>query len=163
MTNVYQIVDSFLPEKEFKAIVDVITNGRFGWYSKDEGVGYPDDFSDKYFTHIFYGDGKPNSDYFDVLSPIIKKIEAKALLRAKANLYTRNTKLIEHGSHVDFEFEHTAFILYLNTNDGFTRLSDGTVVNSVANRALFFNGSKLHNSTNCTDTLARINISINYL
>jgi hypothetical protein len=158
----YKVVDNFLPEGEFKALVDALTGGYFPWYTRIEGVAYEDDFSDKYFTHMFYEKGIPNSDYFGALSPVLTKIEAKALIRAKANLYTRNTKLIEHGRHTDFDYPHKAFILYLNTNNGYTRMPDGTVVDSVANRGVFFNGNETHNSTNCTDELFRINISINY-
>lgn len=158
----HKIIDNFLPEDTFNAVVDVITNGQFAWYSRNEGVAHSDDFSDKYFTHTFFVNSRQNSEHFDLLLPILDKMDCKALIRAKANLYSRNTKLIEHASHVDFEYEHKAFILYLNTNDGFTRMTDGTVVDSVANRAVFFSGHKQHNSTNCTDALCRMNISINY-
>jgi hypothetical protein len=158
----YEVIDNFLPEGEFKAIVEAITGSYFPWYTKIEGIAYGNDFSDKYFSHLLYENSRPNSDYFGTLNPILTKIKAKALIRAKANLYTRNTKLVEHGKHVDFNYPHKAFILYLNTNNGFTRMPDGTVVNSVANRGVFFNGNEPHNSTNCTDELFRINISINY-
>jgi hypothetical protein len=158
----YKVVDNFLPKSEFKAVLDAMTTGFFPWYSTLRGIAHKGDQSDKYFIHVFYENGKPNSDYFEILFPILTKIEVKALVRAKANLYTRNTKLIEHGKHVDFEYPHKAFILYLNTNNGFTRMPDGTVVNSVANRGVFFSGHETHNSTNCTDELFRTNISINY-
>jgi hypothetical protein len=158
----HKIVDNFLAKDDFKALYDAVTGPYFPWYTKSEGVAYENDFSDKYFVHVLYGNDKPNSAYFEVLNPILAKIESNSLIRAKANLYTRNTKLIEHGKHTDFEYPHKAFILYLNTNNGYTRMPDDTVVDSVANRGVFFNGNESHNSTNCTDELARINIAINY-
>jgi hypothetical protein len=158
----YKVIDNFLDEEEFKLISDIITGGNFPWYSINEGIAYEDDFSDKYFVHMLYVNNKPNSEHFNILNPILAKIKAKALIRAKVNLYTRNAKLIEHGKHVDYSFSNKAFILYLNTNNGFTRMPDDTTVNSVANRAVFFNGNETHNSTNCTDELFRINIAINY-
>ena len=54
-------------------------------------------------------------------------------------------------------------MFYFNTCDGYTKLNDGTKVESVANRALFFDPSIPHQSTNCTNAKARFNININYL
>jgi hypothetical protein len=41
-------------------------------------------------------------------------------------------------------------------------LKDGTKIDSVENRILFFNPSEEHDSENCTDEKTRINININY-
>jgi len=158
----YRIVDNFLSEEDFKAISDVLLDADFPWYTSNGGVGYVEDTSDKYFIHSLYINYRQNSANFNLIAPILEKINAKALIRAKANLYTRNSNLIRHGQHIDFEFEHKGFMFYLNTNDGFTELEDGTRIQSVANRGLFFEAHKPHNSTNCTDALCRVNISINY-
>jgi hypothetical protein len=158
-----KIIDDFLSKDEFEDLCKlVINNGNFPWFSGADGVAYMGDVSDKQFTHTFYANCCFNSSYFETLTPILNKIRPRALIRAKANLYTRNTKLIEHGKHTDFDYPHKAFILYLNTNNGYTRMPDGTVVDSVANRGVFFNGNEPHSSTNCTDELSRINIAINY-
>lgn len=157
----YLVIDNFLPEEEFKTIRDIVFSESFPWYT-GSGVADAYDHSDKYFVHLFYTDHRPNSDNFNCIAPILNKLDAKALLRAKANMYLKNAEIISHGQHVDFEFEHKGFILYLNTNDGFTELADGTRVESVANRGLFFEPHILHNSTNCTNELCRVNISINY-
>ena len=60
-------------------------------------------------------------------------------------------------------FPHKGFLFYVNTNNGFTILEDGTKVESIANRALFFDSSKSHKSTTCTDEDIRVNININYV
>ena len=155
----YKIVDDFLPQNEFEMLESMMAN--LPWFLVN-GVAYADDASDNYFLHMLYENSRPNSEYFERLFPVLAKLDIKSLIRVKANLYTRNTQFIEHGKHEDFKFPHKAFILYLNTNNGFTRMSDGTVVNSVANRGVFFNGHEPHNSTNCTDQPYRMNISINY-
>ena len=51
----------------------------------------------------------------------------------------------------------------MNTCNGFTILDDGTKIDSIENRALLFDPSKLHHSTTCTDEKVRINIILNYL
>jgi hypothetical protein len=64
--------------------------------------------------------------------------------------------------HVDQNFKHKGIILYVNNNDGYTKLIDGTKIESIENRALFFDSSKKHCSTTCTNAESRINININY-
>ncbi len=71
--------------------------------------------------------------------------------------------MFEHGRHVDYEFENKAALLSLNTCDGFTRLEDGTKVESVENRMLFFDPGQKHNSSTTTNERGRFNINFNYL
>ena len=56
----------------------------------------------------------------------------------------------------------TALIFYLNTNNGYTKFEDGTVVKSIANRLLTFPTLCKHTSSSCTDVEARVNINFNY-
>ena len=65
--------------------------------------------------------------------------------------------------HTDMEFSHTAAVLSLNTCDGYTKLADGTKVDSVENRIIFFDAGKAHCSTTTTNAKARFNIIVNYL
>lgn len=160
----YRIVDNLLPEQDFLALKQLLegSQSHFPWFYTAH-VAYPTDKSDSYFRHTFYEGGSPASSYYPNLEPIIKRIDCKALLRARANLYPSKNEIIHHAQHVDYDFGHKTLILYINTNNGFTCLEDGTKIESVANRALFFDGGKLHNSTTCTDAPCRINLSINYL
>lgn len=158
----HRVVDNFLPEADFKKIQEAIMDNYFPWFL-GKGVGYIGETSDVYFTHTFYDNGAPNSDRLQLLDPILMRLSPKEIIRIRANLYTKKECLIEHGRHVDREFSHKAFILYINTNNGFTRMPCGRIVDSVANRGVFFDGGKAHNSTNCTDELVRINLSFNYL
>ena len=54
-------------------------------------------------------------------------------------------------------------MFYLNTNDGYTLLEDGTKIKSIANRVLLFNPNDLHASTSTSDTNRRVTININWL
>ena len=87
----------------------------------------------------------------------------KSLIRIKANFYPNTERLQEHPMHVDMEFSHSGAILSLNTCDGYTKLKDGTKIDSVANRVLLFDASEEHCSTTTTNVSARINININYI
>lgn len=163
----YKVIDDYLPKQEFENIKNIIVNDdlNFPWYynkflnNRDYGE-INDHF---YFVHVVYNKYLKNSDYFDDLLPLITKINPKALIRIKANAYPKNgNDIIKHGSHTDYDFSHKGAIFYLNTNNGKTILEDDTKIDSIENRILFFDASKPHSSTNCTDAKMRFNINVNY-
>ena len=97
---------------------------------------------------------------------LLIQINYSFLIRAKANCYPRSDRKITHPKHLDYRDYKSptkGLILSLNTCNGATILENGKEVKSVANRALFFNPSKPHASTNCTDQHARFNINVNYI
>ena len=94
---------------------------------------------------------------------LLDKINYNFLIRAKLNCYPRSDQKVIHSKHVDYTYRTKGLIFSLNTCDGATILENGKEVKSVANRALFFNPSKPHASTNCTDQHARFNINVNYI
>lgn len=157
----YKIVDNFLAEDEFLPIKNcVLYNNRFPWYLAN-GVAAPGD-GDSYFFHEFYNFDAPMCEHFDLLVPLFRKLNVASLIRAKANLYIRGEEVVEHETHEDQTYKHSGCIIYLNTCDGYTKIADGTKIFSVENRALFFDSSTPHCSTNCTDELYRSNINVNY-
>ena len=157
----YEVLDNFLQEDEFNNIKNIIMGDNFPWYYND-AVGTKEDTSNFYFTHTFFKNLNPHSNYYELLNPILQKLKIKALIRAKGNMYSKTEQLVEHGSHVDYDFEHKGAVFYVNTNNGFTVLDDGTKIKSVENRLLVFEPYKIHNSTNCTDKQIRVNINFNY-
>ena len=114
-----------------------------------------------YFTHLFY-DHAIMSDFYELVKPIIwDTLKAKALIRARLNLYPRTDTLLHHYPHTDHEFKHKALVLSLNTCDGGTRVGK-EFIPSIENQAFFFDASIPHNSTTCTNQHARINLNFNY-
>jgi len=157
----YKIVDNFLPKQEFLNIKNKMLGSNFSWYLNR----YVAQFTSKdgfYFTHTFYKNNHSNSNEFNLLLPILNKLNIRSLIRAKANLYSKTDKIFEHDKHIDMGFSHRGFIFYINTNNGFTRLENGKKIESIENRGLFFDSSKLHNSSTCTDESMRVNINFNY-
>ena len=166
----HKVIDNFLDEEYFDSLVTLYTdkekkgNNKMPWYFQTSISAY-DVIEDNifYMTHMFYDDNKPTSSYYEYLIPLLKKLKADCLLRVKANLYPNTEILHEHPMHTDYPFHHSAAILSLNTCDGYTKLEDGTKIDSVANRILLFDASKKHCSTTTTNVSARINININYI
>jgi hypothetical protein len=112
---------------------------------------------------MIYNENVPMSPYYEKMIPILEKLDAKCLVRIKANLFPNTEILHEHPMHQDYEFSSTSAILSLNTCDGYTKLKDGTKIDSVANRILLFDSSEEHCSTSTTNVPARFNININYI
>ena len=94
--------------------------------------------------------------------PLLNRIDIKALVRVKINLYPNTEKVYEHDPHFDYNWEHKACIFSINTCDGYTKLHDGTKIPSIENQALFFDGSTEHTSSTTSDDVVRMNININY-
>jgi len=172
----WEVKDDFLSPEEFEKTKKIIMGSDLSWnYSYNVAAATPEE--EAYFMHMFYmgladkpsydDDGNmvppEKSPYYGVIEPIIEKIPHQILMRIKANLYVKTENIVHHPSHVDTVFPSRAAIFYLNTNDGFTVLEDGTEISSVANRVLFFDPTKPHHSTTCTDDKRRVNININYL
>jgi hypothetical protein len=159
----YRVIENFLEEKDLNLIKDTIGGDvPFPWYNQKrvtDGVNALEDF---YFINLLFINFRPTSDYYNIVVPIIKKLDAKALIRVKANLYTKTKKRHYHSNHKDFTYPHKAAIFYVNTNDGYTVLDDKIKIKSVENRLLLFDPQTIHRSSTCTDQKFRININFNY-
>ena len=101
-----------------------------------------------------------------VLEPVLQKIGAQGLHRIKINLQTQTSKIIENEFHTDIHEESDdgwlTAILYMNTNNGYSKFEDGTVVESVANRMVTFPAKRRHKGSSCTDEKRRVVINFNY-
>ena len=163
----YEVIDNFLDKEYFDSLATFFINQMPWFFSKE--IAEENVVEDKlfYMYHNIYEDCVPKSVVFDKLFPLLGKLQDKDkhihLLRIKANLYPSSETLQEHPMHTDFDYSHLTALLSLNTCDGYTKLKDGTKINSVANRVLLFDASEEHCSTTTTNNFARFNININYL
>ena len=166
------IIDDFLSQEDFEEVRDLIVfNWDFDWYFQKEvnyaGTDCTKDFWNWYGTHMFYNKDSPADDcdiLYDKFIPRFKEMGIfRSLMRIKGNFYPHTETLREHAPHIDYEYSHVGALYSLNTCDGFTKLYDGTKVDSVANRILIFDASTLHNSTTTTTSAGRFNINFNFL
>ena len=158
-----KIVDNYLPQDYFDHLKKTILGHNFPWLYEAEVANVGENQEEHfYFTHRIYENYQPTSSFFQECIPFFEQIEMDAIVRARALLYTNQGKQIVHEKHTDYNFPHKGALFSLNTCDGDTNV-DGTKVDSVKNRMLFFNPQITHNSTNCTDQHFRCNININYM
>lgn len=154
----YKIFDNFLSEEEFLKIKNSILNSEFSWNLTPNVSNLQENLkitSSYYFTHMF--------DSYDIFDVLLKKLSPSKVIRIKANLYPSTEKVERHNNHIDYDYENIGAIYYLNTNNGLTILEDKVEVESVRNRLLLFDGSKLHCSTTCSDDKCRVNVNMNLL
>lgn len=163
-------MDDALSKENLLVIQNLIMwNSEFPWYFRSDPVEKGREDSELSAFHLFFAGSTPIkldsisvSSYGFQLQPIVDLLEPKSLIRVKGNFYPRTCKVEEHIPHHDYDFPHKGAIFFLNTCDGFTRLNDGTKIESVENRMLLFDPSEPHNSSSCSDEKARFNVNFNY-
>ena len=158
--NIYK---NFLNEKDFKQIESFMMSPNMPWFFNDGVVSWNDK---KYFqfTFLFLDGGKKNcvDEHFNILKPFFKKIKFNKLNRIKANLLTKDKKIIEHGMHTDQKQGITG-IFYLNTCNGYTKFETGEKIKSEKNKYIEFNSTLKHTGSTCTDEKRRVVINFNYV
>ena len=157
-----KIVDNFLPQDYFEYLQKMMLDHNFPWLYNAEVANRGEVNDHFYFTHNLFDNYKPTSSIFEEFIPFFKQLEMNALIRARGLLYTNQGRQIAHEKHTDYNFPHKTVVFYMNTNNGYTEFEDGTKVESVENRIVFFDGSRLHNSSTCTDQKIRVVVSLNY-
>jgi hypothetical protein len=162
--NKIKVIDNFLSKDEHLHIKSTLLNLDFPWYYSDWVSSSTDKNEEEfYFEHFFYQNFCIASNYFEVIKPILNKLEVKSLIRVKANLYPKvSHELLTNGFHSDQKYSHIGAVYYVNTNDGYTGFEDGTKIESIENRIMIFDSSIPHHSTHCTDQKIRLTMNFNY-
>lgn len=122
--------------------------------------------------HKYINDAQVSHDvtknqYYYTIEPIVDKLQISSLLRAQINLTPNTGRFNKPGFHVDvsesFLGKGMTAIYYINSNNGYTEFSDGTVVESVENRICVFPNNTLHTGVSCTDSLYRLVLNLNWI
>jgi len=163
-----KIEDNFLKQEEFDKIQKLMGEpSPFPWFYADRIV-FDDDVDKFQFIHAFYDNHMPMSPFSNELDSIINIIQPFSIVKIRAKLLTRTPEIVESTFHVDIPLleenlkQWTTSIFYINTNNGYTKFEDGTIVESVANRMVFFSTDMRHTGTSCTDEKTRVVINFNY-
>ena len=163
-----KIEDNFLKQEEFDKIQKLMGEpSPFPWFYADRIV-FEDDVDKFQFIHAFYDNHMPMSPFSNELDSIINIIQPFSIVKIRAKLLTRTPEIVESTFHVDIPLSEenlkqwTTSIFYINTNNGYTKFEDGTIVESVANRMLSFPANMKHCGTSCTDERRRVVINFNY-
>ena len=169
-----KIIDNFLTDNDFNLLVSN-TVGRndghqvqFRVVSNVENFGAIEENWSWYMINMLYLKDTPQNEIcgkiYEMFVPKFKQLaNFKALIRIKINAYPYTNVVKEHKGHIDFDYEHVGAVFSLNTCDGYTKFSDGTKSESIANRIVFFDASKEHSSTTTSNAKLRYNINFNFI
>ena len=103
----YTIKDNFLNKADYNNLKMIMLGDNFPWNFHQTVTSYNDQRKSHFFwTHVFFSRTLKISPFFTILNPILKNLEINALIRIKANLYSRDDKITEHEKHVDYNFKH---------------------------------------------------------
>tara|TARA_Y100000401_G_scaffold77482_1_gene63132 strand:- start:938 stop:1501 length:564 start_codon:yes stop_codon:yes gene_type:complete len=173
-----QVIDNFLPTNDFITIKDIFTSDEMAWY-RVNGISADDatnaivnPLDNHYFVHLIYLNYMQTSNHFETVKDALQRAMKehigqgfRNITRIKANLYSRTEEVQVHPFHSDSTdiVGLQGALLSLNTCDGYTGFEDGTEVDSVENRMVFFDSTKPHHSTSCSNAAYRLNINVNFL
>ena len=162
-----KIQDNFLPQEQHEHIRKTMMGADFPWFynsSVIHGIDEDNDISDRgQFTHAFLvKNDKLISHQFDLIKPLLDNLKGSEIFRIKSNLQLRTESIEKTGWHDDGFGDCTTSIYYINSNDGVTEFEDGSLVDSVANRMVSFNGRTKHRGSTHTNTKTRVLINLNY-
>ena len=171
-----KIIDNFLPENEFELLVNNTINRNDGHQIPFRVVSNVENYQKKetedywswYLINMVYLMDTPQNEIcgkiYEMFVPKFKKLaNFKTMIRIKMNAFPHTNVVKEHKKHIDYNYENIGAVFSLNTCDGYTKFSDGTKVESVANRIVFFDASKYHQSTTTSNAKLRYNINFNFL
>jgi hypothetical protein len=155
--NIYK---NFLTKDEFKNIKTKMMGEWFPWYF-NEGVNKPNDKNFQFIFNFLANEKKCIDEHFNILKPLLNKINVKKFNRIKANLLTKTNKITENGMHID-QPKGTTGIFYINNCNGYTKFETGEKIKSEENKYVEFNSTLKHTGSSCTNQTRRIVINFNY-
>ena len=159
-----EIIDDFLDKESFEFIKKTMLSEEFSWfYTPQKTAGYEFDENFQFF-HLFYVNHSINSPHFNILNPLINKINPLALVKIKANLTGKTQKIIDYGYHTDYITDTKLYtaVYYITSNNGSTNFKNGPTVQSKENRIVIFDSQLPHSGTSHTDERLRVLLNLNF-
>lgn len=168
-----EIIDNFLDSDKFEYLQHNVMDETFPWhYTRSVNIDpdlAPEPIYDYQLFNTLYAAPAHQSEQFRIINSVINKINPRILLRAKLNFTPANDRIIEQGMHQDIQVGEdlldicTTAVLYLNTNNGYTKFENGDTVESVENRFVSFPSKTFHSGSTCTNEQCRIVLNLNYI
>jgi len=154
--NIYK---NFLDKKDFINLKKFLFE-ECNWFYKNNMTSNPKE--NPFFNHCFYNLHQVQSYHFNLVKPLIKKLDIKAIIQIRANLVLAKETPYKSSLHTDVtNLDSTTAIYYLTTCNGYT-LIKGKKIKSLENQIVTFDSSLKHQMISQTDTPERVVVNFNY-
>ena len=157
-----KIIENFLPEQDFLNLQNFLLDEKIPWFYRDTIVLKDDP---PYFTFCFYNNDRIQSPAFDLVQPLLNKLNYSSIIQIRANLVLKEESEKRVGWHTDYSYKNfKTAIYYINNTNGPTVVKgDKNVkVYPKKNKILIMDGSTEHAAIIQTDKKRRIVLNINY-
>ena len=165
----YKIVKNLIPKNHFQDIYNFLTTSLspMEWRYNNEVGDINDNSSFLFFKGIYpFESNSLSKDFLKILIPLLFCSDIYTPVRIRINCFPKTGNQIKTAPHIDQSYPHKVLLYSINTNNGYTILDPegkNIKIPSVANQALFFDGSIKHKAVTQTDTNIRVNINVNYI
>ena len=160
------VKEAVLKLGDLQTLHDTMMSEKFPWFYHPHLASVKDS---SYFYHPFYWSHNIQSDYFNLVAPLIEYLKPIAIINIRANLVINKGKEIKSSWHVDqyndLKLQHKTAIFYVNSNNGYTEFQIGRkrkVVKSKSNHIVMFDSAIKHRAVSQTNSDRRIVINLNY-
>lgn len=170
------IIDNFLEQDVFEKMKNEICGNTFPWkYASTKSASKTGEESEDLHNHQMYNTlhgfdhmiHRMHSPQLKLVWPIFFILKPMAILRVKVNRQFPTNEIYESDMHTDNNAPENVPImtgvLYMNTNNGYTKFENGEKIYSYENRAVLFDGHTKHCGSTCTDSKERVVINFNYI
>jgi hypothetical protein len=182
--NKFLVVDNLLTKEQQDYFENIVLN--IPWYFNTTTSDYRSKYFNYFkndknvieniqFTHLFFKDGKINSDYYNDVYNLLKiffknkDIKENNIIKIKSNLQTQEKNSFEENyttPHTDYDYKHYVLLYYVNDSDGDTFIfkKDNNILKKIKpkkGRFLFFDGNLLHASSSPIISKYRIVVNFN--
>ncbi|ATV46289.1 hypothetical protein [Lake Baikal phage Baikal-20-5m-C28] len=165
-TSNYEVIDNFLDKEHFDTIKNTLTSLDMNWFYRDNMTS-DDENGMCYFTHNFFIKNAIYSPFFNLLEPLLAKLNIALLIEVRSNMTISKEDRYESSWHIDNPYKNSkTAILYLTTCNAKTMINvenEILEIDSVENRILIFDTNISHKMKSATDAKRRIIINLNYI
>ena len=161
MSNI-KTISNVMNVEDFKTLNNTVKSQSFEWHYHESQTPLKTD--GEYFDHCLYNKFEINSHAFNLIIPLLNKLNVKSLIQARLNLLIAKETPQFSEFHTDYSYECKTAIFYLNTCNGYTEFFDDkkTKVVSQENKVVIFNSQINHRAVSQTDNKRRIVLNLNY-
>jgi|TARA_R100001463_G_scaffold125000_1_gene182251 hypothetical protein len=157
-----KIIKNFLDKEDFLHLQKYLLSEDLPWYYRKSMILNSKD--SPYFTYCFFNDNEITSNNFNLVKPILDKLNSLSIIQIRANLVLKEEKTRQCGWHCDYGYKNfKTAILYINQSNGPTLIKNNeSSVLPEENKILIMDGNTEHALVTQTDTRRRVVLNLNY-